>query len=285
MEPWHQELEAARARWLQSGRPRPDVALVAGSGLASELGAPIERIAGPEPLADWLPFPVRSIAGHEHALELLRVGEGRHVLYYRGRLHSYQGYDAAQVVFPIRLAARLGASVLVMTNAAGGVRPEWGVGTLVAVADHLNLTGLNPLRGEPPEEWGQRFPDMLGAYDPGLRNLAHDLARQLGFALESGVYAGLAGPSYETAAEIRMLRTLGADLVGMSTVLEVIAARHMGLRSLVLSLVSNPAAGVTDSTLDHADVLRVGREAAGRVAALLRALLSAHALTEAPPIG
>jgi len=264
------DLDSACARWRALGRPAPDVALVAGSGLAIDLGQPV---AGPEPLGDWLPFPVRSVVGHSHSLELLEPSPGRHVLYYRGRLHSYQGYDAAQVVFPVRFAALLGAKVLVMTNAAGGIRPEWPAGTLAALVDHLNLTALNPLRGEPPEAWGPRFPDMVGAYAPELRALARRHAERLGFVLEDGVYAGLAGPSYETAAEVRMLRAMGADLAGMSTVLEVIAARHLGMRSLVVSLVSNPGAGVAASPLHHEEVLEAGRAAGGRVAALLEAIL------------
>jgi purine-nucleoside phosphorylase len=225
-------------------------------------------------LRDWLPFAVESVAGHDHSLEMIEPRPGRHVLYYRGRLHSYQGYDAAQVVFPVRFAAQLGARMLVMTNAAGGIRPDWPAGTLALVADQLNLSGLNPLRGNPPEHWGPRFPDMVEAYDRALRELARRHAERLGFDLPEGVYAGLAGPSYETPAEIRMLRTMGADLAGMSTVLEVIAARHLGLRCLVLSLVANLAAGVTGKPLDHDEVLAAGREAAGRVGALLRALLA-----------
>lgn len=173
----------------------------------------------------------------------------------------------------MRLAALLGARTLLMTNAAGGIRPEWPAGTLVAISDHLNLSGRNPLYGEPPAEWGPRFPDLVGAYDPDLRELARETAAALGLGLEEGVYAGLAGPSYETPAEIRMLRAMGADLAGMSTVLEIIAARHLGVRCLAFSLVSNPAAGVTDDPLDHDDVLRVGREAAERLQKLLRALL------------
>jgi len=271
MDPLARELDAAVERWRSLGRPAPEVAVVAGSGLSVDLG---DSVAGPDPLAGWLPFPVRAVAGHGHTLELLEPTPGRHVLYFRGRVHAYQGYDAAQVVFAVRFAALLGAKTLVMTNAAGGIRPEWPAGTLVAISDHLNLSGRNPLYGEPPSGWGPRFPDMIGAYDPALRRLAREEAAGLGFELEEGVYAGLAGPSYETPAEIRMLRAMGADLAGMSTVLEIIAARHMGVRCLGFSLVSNPAAGVTDDPLDHDDVLRVGGEAAGRLGALLRALLA-----------
>lgn len=271
MHHWQEELAHAVARWRDLGRPAPDVALVAGSGLSVDLGSPI---AGPEPLAQWLPFPVHSVAGHRHEIELLEVANGRRVLYFRGRIHGYQGYSPAQVVFPVRFAALLGAKVLVMTNAAGGVRPEWPAGTLAAVSDQLNLTGGNPLAGDPPAAWGARFPDMLDAYAPSLRELARRHARELGFDLAEGVYAGLNGPSYETPAEVRMLRTLGADLVGMSTVHEVIAARHLGLRCLVLSLVANPGAGVTDAPLHHEEVLEAGRAAATRVRALIAALLA-----------
>ncbi len=271
MQHWQEELALAVTRWRDLGRPAPDVALVAGSGLSVDLGLPV---AGPEPLARWLPFPVHGVAGHRHEIELLEVARGRRVLYFRGRIHGYQGYAPADVVFPVRFAALLGAKVLLMTNAAGGVRPEWPAGTLAAVSDHLNLTGANPLAGEPPPAWGARFPDMVDAYDPGLRGLARWHARELGFDLPDGVYAGLNGPSYETPAEVRMLRTLGADLVGMSTVHEVIAARHLGLRCLVLSLVANPGAGVTDAPLHHEEVLEAGQAAATRVRALIEALLA-----------
>jgi len=270
MRHYEAELDAAVERWQRMGRPTPDVILVAGSGLSVALGEPV---VGPEPLADWLPFEVHAVAGHEHSLELLAPLPERHVLYFRGRLHSYQGYDAPQVAFAVRWGALLGARVLVMTNAAGGIRPEWEAGTLVALSDHLNLTGLNPLRGEPAAAWGPRFPDMADAYSPSLRRRARRHASTLGFELAEGVYAGLAGPSYETPAEVRMLRAMGADLAGMSTVLEVIAARHLGLPSLVVSLVTNPAAGVSPETLDHEDVLAAGRRAAGRIADLLSALL------------
>jgi purine-nucleoside phosphorylase len=271
MQHWHTELAGAVARWRELGRPAPDVALVAGSGLSVDLGP---AVAGPEPLAQWLPFPVHSVAGHRHEVELLEAAGGRRVLYFRGRIHGYQGYSPAEVVFPVRFAALLGARVLVMTNAAGGVRPEWPAGTLAAVSDQLNLTGSNPLSGEPPAAWGARFPDMIDAYDPRLRALARRHAAVQGFDLPDGVYAGLNGPSYETPAEVRMLRTLGADLVGMSTVHEVIAARHLGVRCLVLSLVANPGAGVTDAPLTHDEVLEAGQAAAARVRSLIAALLA-----------
>lgn len=271
MRHWQDELEKAVIRWRELGRPAPDVALVAGSGLAVDLGTPV---AGPEPLAAWLPFPVHSVPGHRHEIELLELPTGRRILYFRGRIHGYQGYTPGEVVFPVRFAALLGAKTLVMTNAAGGVRPEWSAGTLAAVSDQLNLTGANPLFGETPAAWGARFPDMADAFDPGYRALAKRLALAAGFDLAEGVYAGLNGPSYETPAEVRMLRTLGADLVGMSTVHEIIAARHIGMKCLVLSLVANPGAGVTDAPLHHDEVLAAGRAAATRVRALLSALLA-----------
>jgi len=271
MRHYEAELAAAVERWRRLGRPAPTVALVAGSGLSVDLGPPV---AGPEPLADWLPVPVRAVPGHGHELELLEPAPGLRVLYFRGRLHAYQGYEPGAVVFPVRLAALLGVRTLVVTNASGGVRPEWPAGTLAAISDQINLTGLSPLVGEPPPAWGVRFPDMLDAYSADLRAVAHEHAERLGQPLAEGVYAGLLGPSYETAAEVRMLRALGADLVGMSTVLEVIAARHLGVRCLGLSLVSNPGAGVTPTPLTHEEVLEAGTAAAGRVRALLSALLA-----------
>lgn len=279
MRHYAEEIARAAARWSALGRPRPDVALVAGSGLGVDLGRPV---AGPESLSEWLPFPVRAIPGHGHALELLATSTGRSVLYFRGRLHGYQGYEPGEVVFPVRWAAALGARVLVMTNSSGAVNADWPAGTLAVLNDQLNLTARNPLWGEPPAIWGPRFPDMSAAYDPELRRLAHEHAARLGFELREGVYAGLPGPCYETPAEVRMLGRLGADLVGMSTVLEVIAARHLGLRCLVLSLAANPGAGVTAAPLSHDEVLAAGHEAAGRVRALLAALLDDPALDAGP---
>ncbi len=264
-------------RWQRLGWPAPAALVVSGSGLAVDLG-PVAH--GPVPLAEVAPFPLHAVEGHPLAAELLLPHPGRPVLYCRGRVHGYQGYDPAEVVFWVRLARRLGAAVLVQTNAAGGIDPDYRPGDLVLIADHLNLTGANPLRGDLPAAWGPRFPDMVGAYDPALRTLAREHAARVGVGLrDGGVYAGLPGPSYETPAEVRMLRTLGATLGGMSTVLEVIAARHMGMRCLGISVVTNPAAGVTGEPLSHAEVLEVGRAAAGDVRKLLGALIADPRLT------
>jgi purine-nucleoside phosphorylase len=268
-------LKEAVARWDGMGWPRPAVAVVSGSGLGVDLG---ERTHGPVPLADLLPFAVHPVDGHPHEVEMLLPAPERPVLYFRGRLHSYQGYDAHETVFPVRLAALLGARVLVLTNATGGVRESLRPGDLVAVRDHFNLTGLNPLRGQLPPEWGPRFPDMGEAYDRRLAALAHARAAELGIELQDGVYAGVAGPSYETPAEVRMLRLLGGDVTGMSTVLEVIAARHMGLPCLCLSLVSNAAAGLGEAPVDHAEVLAAAQAAAAKLHRLLGALLRDPAL-------
>lgn len=272
MEHYGEQLEAAARAWDERGLPRPEVAVVAGSGLGVDLG---ERTHGPFAMAELLPFPVSAIAGHALSWELLLPLRDRPVLYYRGRLHAYQGFDAAKVVFAVRLAVLLGARTLVISNAAGGIDPRRPPGTLVLLRDHLNLTGLNPLVGSPPGEWGPRFPDMVGVYPPALREVARRCAAEQGVTLEQGVYCGLLGPSYETPAEVEMVKRLGADLVGMSTVLEVIAARQMGARCLGLSLVTNLAAGVGDGHLNHEEVIEAGRRAAGDVERLLRTLLAA----------
>lgn len=258
-------------RWDELGLPRPDVFVVSGSGLATALG---ERIAGPLPWSELIPFPIRGIEGHPLEIELLEPRPERVVLYSRGRLHAYQGFTPAQVVFPTRLAALLGARVMLMTNSSGGLRPGCRPGDLLLLADHLNLSGMNPLYGDFPPSWGPQFPDMTQAYDRRLRRLLQTVAADLGIGLEEGVYASVLGPSYETPAEVEMLRRLGADAVGMSTAQEVIAGHHMGVRCGVVSLISNPAAGVSDEPLDHADVLAQGREAGAKVARLLAAVLA-----------
>lgn len=262
--------KSAVERYDMLGWPRPEVALVSGSGLAVEVG---ERTHGPLQLEFLLPFGTHAIEGHPHEVEIFEPVSGRPVLYYKGRLHSYQGYDANETVFPVRLAALLGAKVLVMTNATGGLRPHYRPGDLVLIRDHLNLTGMTPLRGHLPPEWGPRFPDMTAAYDPRLRELTRRIADELGIPLREGVYAGLTGPSYETPAEVKMLQILGGDIAGMSTVLEVLAARHMGMRCLCVSMVSNPGAGLSDAPVTHEEVLAAAQGAAEKLRALLAAVL------------
>lgn len=262
--------KSAVERFDLLGWPRPEVTVVSGSGLGVDLG---ERTHGPIQLDFLLPFPAHPVEGHQHVAEMFEPLPGRHVLYYRGRLHSYQGYSANDTVFPVRLAALLGSKVLVMTNATGGLQPHHRAGDLVLIRDQINLTGLNPLRGQLPPEWGPRFPDMTAAYDPDLRALAIRLAAELGVPLSEGVYMGLAGPSYETPAEVRMLQLLGGDVAGMSTVLEILAVHPMGVSCLCVSMVSNPGAGLSAEPVKHEDVLAAGQGAAAKLQKLLGELL------------
>jgi purine-nucleoside phosphorylase len=277
-----QDLDQALQRWEHLGWPRPDALLVSGSGLAVDLG---DGAGHEAPLADWLPFPTQPIEGHPLRTRILQPRAGLTVLYQQGRLHSYQGYDAHQTVFMVRLAALLGARFLIMSNAAGGLNPDFRPGDLVLIRDHLNLIPLNPLRGQMPSSWGPQFPDMSQAYDADLRRAAHGAAAAVGSSLAEGVYAAVAGPSYETPAEVRMLQILGADLVGMSTALEVIAARHMGLRCLALSLVANMAPGVVPGATDHAEVLEAASAAAGTLRSILAGVFESSELEESqdPP--
>ncbi|MDA8020041.1 MAG: purine-nucleoside phosphorylase [Thermoanaerobaculia bacterium] len=265
------QLDAAASAWRERGWPIPQIFVVSGSGLAADLGEPIVPAT---PWLDLLPFEVEGIEGHPLTLELIEAAPGRVVASSRGRLHAYQGYTPAQVVFPLRLMRLLGAEVLLMTNSSGGLHSDHRPGDMVLLNDHINMMGLNPLYGRFPESWGPQFPDMAQAYDPELRGLLRNCAEELGFELEEGVYVGMAGPSYETPAEVRTLQTLGADAVGMSTVVEVIAAHHMGMRCGCVSVVSNPAAGVTDEVLDHADVLSRAKSAALRIGQLFQKVLS-----------
>ncbi len=266
-----EELENAVARWDDSGWPRPRAMVVSGSGLAVDLGDAGEHS---RPMGDLLPFLPGQVEGHPHTFDLLGADTETPVLYQRGRLHSYQGYDGHQTAFSVRLGALLGVKTVILSNASGGLYAGVRAGDLMLIRDHINLIGLNPLRGDLPPSWGPHFPDLSTAYDPGLRRIAREEAAGLGIELGEGVYAGVAGPSYETPAEVSMLRTMGADLVGMSTVLEVIAARHMGVRCLCLSLVSNPAAGMVDEPLVHTEVLAAAEEASGRLRNLLVRMLA-----------
>ena len=193
----------------------------------------------------------------------------------QGRAHGYEGWSAAEVAFGARVLCALGVKALLVTNACGGVNPDFGPGTLVRITDHLNLTGQNALTGENDDVLGPRFPDMGAAYDPELGARLEAAAAEVGVPLRRGVYAGVSGPSYETPAEIRMLRTLGADLVGMSTVHDVTVARHQGVPVAGLSVVTNPAAGLSRTVLTHEDVQRVAARAAASLEAVLAAFLPA----------
>lgn len=240
--------------------------LVAGSGLTLEV--PGWTAAEVLELGDLLPIPMHALEGHSHTLTLWRRGDET-LMVMNGRLHLYQGYEPAEVVAPIRLAALLGAQVMIATNATGALDPEIAAGSLVVITDHLNLMGRNPLVGDWGRELGPQFPDMSQAYDPDLRRLAYQAAAAAGFDVHDGVYAAVLGPSFETPAEVRMLAALGGTVVGMSTVPEVIAARHMDMRVLVLSLAANPAAGLVDRPLTHQEVLDEGKKAATRLKLLL----------------
>lgn len=249
---------------------RPKIGLVLGSGLgafAEELGE-VTRV----PYAQIPLFPRSTAIGHAGQL-VIGKSAGVPVAVMQGRVHLYERYSAAEVAFPTRVLGRMGIGTLILTNAAGGINTAYGQGALVILRDHINLQGQNPLTGANDERFGHRFPDMSYAYSKRLRGIALEEVRRLGIAPHEGVYAALAGPSYETPAEIRYLRTIGADLVGMSTVPEVIVARHMGMEVLAISCVTNMAAGILDQPLDHEEVLEVGRRVMGQFVALLRAVL------------
>lgn len=249
---------------------RPSVALILGSGL----GALAEAVEDPVavPYAEIPGFAATTVEGHAGRLVAGRL-EGVELVVFQGRYHAYEGHDPTDLATPVRTAAALGAGTLVVTCAAGGVTRRLGPGTLMCITDHINLMGRNPLVGPArPDE--PRFPDMTDAYDPALRERAGAAAAELGIELAEGVYAAMLGPSYETPAEIRMLERLGADAVGMSTVPEVVAARATGLRVLGMALITNPAAGVVEGPLDHAEVIAAGAAAAGEFQQLVRGVLA-----------
>jgi purine nucleotide phosphorylase len=245
----------------------PELGLVLGSGLGGVADAVEDAVA--IPFAELPGWPRPSAPGHAGRLLLGRI-EGVAVCCLQGRLHLYEGLSALAVIEPVLLMGRLGASTIVLTNAAGGVNPDYGAGTLMVIADHLNLTGHSPLTGPNDDALGPRFPDLTDVWNPELRARLHAAAAAEGVPLAEGVYAGLTGPTYETPAEVRMLRTLGADAVGMSTVMEAVAARWVGLRVCGVSLVTNPGAGISKGPLTHEEVLEAANEAGPRLARVLR---------------
>ena len=260
---------AAEAIRNETGHDRYDVAIVLGSGWANAADR-FGTVQSDMELSSLPGFPPPAVAGHRNLLRSIE-SEGQHVLVFGGRSHLYEGHPASTVVHGIRTAAAAGCGTVILTNAAGGLDPTWPVGQLVLITDQINLTGHNPMTGTPPPEgYPGRFCDLTDAYSPRLRALAHTIDA----ALAEGVYAGVLGGSYETPAEIRMLATMGAGLVGMSTVLEAIAARHLGLEVLGLSLVTNLAAGLSPAPLAHSEVLEAAQQAESRVVDLIRGVLA-----------
>jgi len=244
-----------------------NIALVLGSGLGAFSEGLADRRETPySAIPGW---PVPTAPGHPGKLVSGRLGSTE-VLVLAGRTHLYEGYTPQQVTFGIRELARRGVKSVVLTNAAGGINRSYRPGQLVLICDHINLMGVNPLTGPNDDSLGPRFPDMSDAYSRDYREIAKQAAREIGLELEEGVYAGLSGPSYETPAEIRYLRTIGADLVGMSTVPETIAANHLGMKVLGISCVTNMAAGVLPQKLDHADVLRTSKQVRDTLVTLLQ---------------
>jgi len=259
------------AKFIRRQSPlRPKIVLVLGSGLgafADEFSA-----AKKIPYAKIPHFPQSTAIGHAGQLVLGKVGNIA-VAGMQGRVHLYEGYSAKEVAFPIRVFSRLGVKAVILTNAAGGINLNYSQGALVTLRDHINLQGANPLIGQNDDRFGPRFPDMTRAYDPEFRRFAAEEGKKLGLPMHEGVYLALAGPNYETPAEIRYLRTIGADLVGMSTVPEVIAARHSGIRVLGISCVTNAAAGILDQPLNHVEVLETAERVKGQFIALLKAVI------------
>jgi purine-nucleoside phosphorylase len=246
-----ERLEQALAVVRARARIEPEVALILGTGLGG-LAREIE-MAAEIPYAEIPHFPLATVESHSGRLLFGTLG-GKRVVAMQGRFHRYEGYSLQEVTFPVRVMRALGASILIVSNACGGMHPLWNPGDLVLIADHINLLGDNPLVGPNVDAWGPRFPDMSAAYDPGLRALAREVARELGIGLREGVYVAVTGPNLETAAEYRFLRSIGADVVGMSTVPEVIVAVHGGMRVLGLSIITDAC---LPDALEPADVSRI----------------------------
>jgi purine-nucleoside phosphorylase len=262
---------AAASRFLESKTPlRPKVGVVLGSGLGAFGDELTERIVIPYgQIPGW---PQSTAIGHAGSLIVGKLAE-QPLAIMSGRAHLYEGHSPDKVVFGTRVLARFGVRAMAYTNAAGGINLAYAQGALVLISDHINLQGSNPLAGPNEDELGPRFPDMSAAYDPELRRRAKEAAGEIGIELPEGVYAAMLGPSYETPAEIRFLRAIGADLVGMSTVPEVIAARHMGVRCMAISCVTNMAAGILPQAINHEEVLATGAAVRGTMVQLLRLLL------------
>jgi purine-nucleoside phosphorylase len=251
-------------------KKQPALGLILGSGLGACADLLTDSVA--ISFSDLPGFPAANIAGHPGRL-IIGNAEGVPSIVLQGRIHRYEGFSVSEVVFPIRVLGCLGISRLIVTNAAGGINEAFSEGDLMLISDHINFTGTNPLIGNNLDEFGPRFPDMSEAYDSRMRELAREAAGSKGIVLREGVYIAFSGPNYETPAEIRMCRTMGADAVGMSTVPEVIVARHMGIPVLGISCITNMAAGILPQVLSHREVLDTAEQAQGKIQMLLREVI------------
>ena len=263
---WDQAIETIRAHTDL----KPEVGVILGSGLGAFANELSERVEFP--YGELLGWPVSTAIGHEGKLVIGKIGHTV-VALQSGRAHMYEGYSPKEVTFGVRVMGKLGVRSLIATNAAGGINLSFAQGALVLIKDHLNLQGANPLCGPNEAELGPRFPDMSEAYNRAYRKLAQEIAAEMGQVLNEGIYAALLGPNYETPSEIRYLRTIGADLVGMSTVPEVLVARHMGIKVLAISCVTNMAAGILDQEINHEEVLETGAQVRGFLVELLKRVI------------
>jgi len=258
--------EAARHILAKAQGHTPRAAVVLGSGLggvADAIKDPIDI-----PYEEIPHFVTSTVQGHAGKL-IIGSCDGVDVVLMKGRFHYYEGYSMEEVTLPVRVFSVMGIQTLVLTNAAGGTASHLKPGSLMAITDHINMMGENPLRGANDQRFGPRFPDLTAVYTPGYVEVAHEVAREIGVVLSEGVYMALRGPSYETPAEIRMMRKLGADAVGMSTVPEAIVARHCGMKVLAISCITNVAAGLTKSEINHEEVMEVGENAGRKLAELI----------------
>lgn len=249
---------------------QPEIGIVLGSGLGDFADSIEDKIE--IPYTEIPGFPVSTVKGHDGKLIFGKINS-KEVCVMKGRIHYYEGYDIKEVVYPIEVLAGLGIKTLILTNAAGGVNTDFEPADLMIINDHINLMGKNPLIGPNDEDLGPRFPDMTDLYNKDLIEVAEKSAKKLGIDIQEGVYMYFTGPSYETAAEVRMARILGADAVGMSTVPEAIIARHRGLKILGISTITNMSTGILDTPLDHTEVVEVGQEVAGKFKELLKEII------------
>lgn len=269
------QYEGAAAIIRNRSHYQPMIGFILGSGLGGFADAVEDAdLISYHQIPHW---PVSTVSGHSGQVVLGKL-EGHTVMALQGRTHFYEGYSTQQVTLPVRVMHLLGVKTLIVTNAAGGLNPNFAAGDMMLINDHLNLPGMaghNPLRGPNDDLVGSRFPDMTEAYSPKLRLLAHEVSEEAGFVLQEGIYAFIAGPNYETPAEVRFLQTTGADAVGMSTVPEVLVARHAGMEVLGISTISNMAIShpLSDSKVNHSDVLSIGQQIVPRLTYLLRGIL------------